>query len=127
MVKSTLMAEILIVEDDPDLVETYTDLMESRGHSVIYASRLSQALEQLSKHSPQIITLDLNLPGSSGSNMAEFIHKIKALSSSKIIVISGHPEIISGVDWLEDIDLVLSKPVDNHHLMMMIDRLLSQR
>jgi DNA-binding response OmpR family regulator len=120
------MAEILIIEDDPDLVETYIDLMESRGHSVIYASRLSQALEQLSTCSPHIITLDLNLPGSSGSLMADFIHKVKALNHSKIIVISGHPEMISGVDWLDDIDLVLSKPVNNHHLMMMIDRLICQ-
>lgn len=119
------MAEILIVEDDPDLVETYIDLMEARGHSVIHASRLSLALEQIVRRPPQIITLDLNLPGSSGSDMADFIHRIKAVSSSKIIVISGHPEMCSGVDWLDDIDLVLSKPVDNHHLMMMIDRLLS--
>jgi DNA-binding response OmpR family regulator len=120
------MAEILIVEDDSDLAETYIDLMESRGHSAIHASRLSQAIEQLQKHSPQIITLDLNLPGSSGSAMADFMRQIKAMGRSKIIVISGHPEMISGVDWLDDIDLVLSKPVDNHHLMMMIDRLLSQ-
>jgi DNA-binding NtrC family response regulator len=119
------MAEILIVEDDHDLVETYTDLMESRGHSVFHASQLSQAMEHLAKHSPHVITLDLNLPVNSSMTMVGFIHQVKALGTSKIIVISGHPEMISGSDWIDDIDLVLSKPVDNHHLLTMIDRLLS--
>jgi len=118
------MAEILIVEDDLDLVETYTDLMESRGYSVIHASRLSQAMEHLVNHSPGVITLDLNLPGSSRMNMADFMYQAKALCNSKIIVISGHPEMISGSDWIDDIDLILSKPVDNNHLILMIDRLL---
>jgi len=50
----------------------------------------------------------------------------KTLSKSKIIVISGHPEMMSGDDWMDQADLVLTKPVDNYHLLMMIDRLLSQ-
>jgi DNA-binding response OmpR family regulator len=119
------MAEILIIEDDPDLVETYMDLMESRGHSVFHVSRLSQAIEYLAEHSPHIITLDLNLPGSSSMTIEGFMHQARAMCSSRIIVISGHPEMISGSDWMDDIDLVLSKPVNNHHLIMMIDRLLS--
>jgi len=119
------MAQILIVEDDPDLVETYTDLMESRGHSVSHTSHLNQAIEHLVKHPPHVITLDLNLPVNSGMTMVGFIHQAKALCIPKIIVISGHPEMISGSDWIDDIDLVLSKPVNNHHLLTMIDRLLS--
>ena len=119
-----MMAEILVVEDDADLVETYTDLLEAGGHSVIHASQLSKAVEMLPTIHPRIITLDLHLPGSSNSALANFMRTAKTLGKPKIIVISGHPEMMD-VDWMGYADLVLTKPVNNSHLITMINRLLS--
>jgi two-component system phosphoglycerate transport system response regulator PgtA len=118
------MAEILVIEDDSDLVETYTDVLERRGHSVVHASQLSKATDLLHNIPPEIITLDLHLPGSSNATITNFLSLAKKLCKSKIIVISGHPEMMD-VDWMDYTDLVLTKPVDNNHLIMMISRLLS--
>lgn len=118
------MAKILIVEDDVDLVETYIDLFEVQGHSVQYASRISEANSYIAEMQPDIITLDLNLPGNSGSTIAAFVQAAKSLNHCKIIVISGHTEMISGQRWMDNVDLVLTKPIDNYQLTRMIDRLL---
>src|SRR5512145_97462 len=118
------MADILVVEDDLDLVETYTDLLNGRGHSVLHASRLNEACDLLAKHRPQIITLDLQLPGSSEASLANLMRLAKSAGMSKIIIISGHPERMTDPDWMQLADLVLTKPVENGHLLLMIDRLL---
>lgn len=118
------MADILVVEDDADLVETYTDLLEQCGHSVIQASHLSKAAGLLPRIRPAVITLDLHLPGSSNAAITDFLCRA-SLGKSKIIVISGHPEMMDE-DWMAYADLVLTKPVDNTHLIMMINRLLSK-
>jgi CheY-like chemotaxis protein len=118
------MAKILIIEDDGDLVETFVDLLENGGHSVVHTSRLSEAVEQLEKVRPEIMTLDLNLPGATGEALTDLIRKAKAMGNTRIIVISGHPEMMAGA-VMTDIDLALTKPVDNNHLIVMIDRLLS--
>lgn len=119
------MAKILIVEDDADLVETYTDLLETRGHSVHWASRISEANNYLASVQPEIVTLDLNLPGNSGSDTSAFIQTARALTHCKIIVISGHAEMMFGQDWMGEVDLILTKPVDNYQFVTMVDRLLS--
>jgi DNA-binding NtrC family response regulator len=119
------MADILIVEDDIDLTETYADWLEARGHSVIYASNIREAASLFTEMQPAIITLDLNLPGNSSSVLNTFIHSAKLLNRTKVIIISGHPEIMSGQAWMDEVDLVLTKPVENQDLLTMIDRLLS--
>ena len=119
------MADIFIVEDDLDLVETYADLLEANGHSVVCASHISEATTYVMEMHPDIITLDLNLPGNSSSAITSFIQNATASGDSKIIIISGHPEMISGHTWMDQADLVLTKPVDNQHLLIMINRLLS--
>jgi len=118
------MADIFIVEDDLDLVETYADLLEANGHSVVCASQISEATAYVIETRPDIITLDLNLPGNSSAAITAFIHGAKAIGESKLIVISGHPEMILGHEWMDQVDLVLTKPVDNEHLLIMIERLL---
>src|SRR5688572_6290670 len=119
------MAKILIVDDDADLVETYTDLFEAHGHSVHCASHIQQATDCILEMHPEIITLDLQLPGNSNSAISILVQTAKQVNQSKIIIITGHPERTPGLDDLDQVDLVLTKPVDNYHLMAMIDRLVS--
>jgi DNA-binding response OmpR family regulator len=119
------MAKILIVEDDADLMETFTDLLTAHGHSICCASRIGEASSLLVEIQPEIITLDLNLPGNSGTVISTFIRTIKASSQCKIIVITGHAEMITAQSWLNEVDLVMTKPVNHHQLITMIDRLLT--
>jgi CheY-like chemotaxis protein len=110
------MARILIVEDDADLVETYTDLLETQQYTVISAGRAADAIQLLTRHKPHVIILDLNLPGDSGVTVINIVRTYPVLKATKIIVASGFPEKLRG----SQVDVILSKPVDNRQLLSII-------
>jgi DNA-binding response OmpR family regulator len=53
------MEKILIVEDDADLVETYTDLLETHHHLVTSAPKALDAIKIVTRFKPNIVLLDL--------------------------------------------------------------------
>jgi DNA-binding response OmpR family regulator len=61
------MQKILIVEDDVDLVKTYTDLLEAHHYSVTSAAKSQDAILLVGRLRPYVILLDLNLAGYSGT------------------------------------------------------------
>jgi CheY-like chemotaxis protein len=116
------MAKILIVEDDLDLVETYTDLLEAQGHMVISVPRASEAIQNVVRCRPTVIILDLNLPGEPGGLVINFVRGYKPLAHTKIIVATGHPEMMQGTNFIAShVDAVLTKPVSNDQLLKLID------
>ncbi|MBL8133675.1 MAG: response regulator transcription factor [Anaerolineae bacterium] len=121
------MARILIVEDDLDLIETYTDLLTMHGHEVRSAIRLGEALKALEEVPPQIIMLDLQLPGARAATLAEFAQTAKRVSGAAIIIVSGHPEMMSSAGLLDAVDLVLVKPVHNPDLLSFVDRMITMQ
>ena len=58
--------QILIVEDDADVCLGYKVLLEAHGYRPVFAIDLTAALSQASKHQPDLIILDLGLPGPDG-------------------------------------------------------------
>ena len=114
------MARILIVEDDADLVETYTDLLETQQYTVISAGRAADAIQLLTRHKPHVIILDLNLPGDSGVTVINIVRTYPVLKATKIIVASGFPEKLRGSQLESRVDVILSKPVDNRQLLSII-------
>jgi len=116
------MKKILIVEDDPDLVETYTDLLEAYEYVVESTARAQDAIGLIARFKPQVILLDLNLAGYSGTVVINMIRSYQALKATKIIVITGHPEILKQSDS-DRVDMVLGKPVSNDDLLKAINQL----
>ena len=116
------MPNILIVEDDLDLVETYTDLLEAKQFKVRSVSRAADAIQFITRYKPEIIILDLNLPGESGTVVISFLGSYRTIANTKIIVATGHPEIIQRTRYLSSqIDAILTKPVSNDTLLKLIN------
>ncbi len=116
------MAKILIVEDDIDLVETYTDLLEAQGHTIVSVPRASEAIQSVVRCRPSVIILDLNLPGEPGGLVINFVRGYKPLSNTKIIVATGHPEMMHGTNFIvSNVDAVLTKPVLNDQLLKLVN------
>lgn len=116
------MAKILIVEDDLDLVETYTDLLEAKQHKIMSVSRSVDAIRLIINNKPEIIILDLNLPGESGVIVINFVRRYRPIANTKIIVATGHPEIIQGTGHVSSqVDAILTKPISNEILLKMIN------
>jgi len=79
---------VLIVEDEADLAEVFQDYIVSRGHAAEMVGSAEQALERLHANPPDIIVLDVKLPGMSGLQLMSLPAVRQA--AIPIIVVSGH-------------------------------------
>ncbi len=116
------MARILIVEDDIDLVETYTDLLELNHHRVTSVTRANEAFGALTRFRPDIVLLDLNLSGYSGTVIVSIIRKAELFKNTRIIVVTGHVEMLTQSSAWKQVDLVLNKPVSNEQLLLTVSQ-----
>jgi CheY-like chemotaxis protein len=64
---------VLLVDDHPDLLHVFTRQLESGGWEVIAASSGQEALERLKQAMPQVILLDMYMPGINGFELARFL------------------------------------------------------
>lgn len=69
------MATILIIEDEPDLQRVVRDYLQNAGHTVIQASRGDEGFSLWQTKKPDLVILDLNLPGMSGLDVAKSIRR----------------------------------------------------
>ena len=60
------MAKILVIDDDPDLVESVTMILESKNHDVIQAYGGIEGLKKAKTEKPDAIVLDVMMPDKNG-------------------------------------------------------------
>ena len=86
MTLSTRPLRILVVDDDPAMVGAITALVGTEGHQVITAYDGLTAVKRFREESPDIVLLDLAMPGPDGFTVAG---QIRASGSAPILVVSG--------------------------------------
>ncbi|MCA1953654.1 MAG: response regulator transcription factor [Anaerolinea sp.] len=69
------MAKILIIEDEPELVRVLRSYLERAGYAVISSGRGDDGLQLWEREKPDLVLLDLNLPGADGLDVARAIRK----------------------------------------------------
>ena len=119
------MAKVLIVEDDLDTSETYMDVLESAGHSVKAVDRASMAFNCLSSFCPDMVILDMLLPGDRGCWSPPLFAATRDSAKTKIAIISGHPEMAVEAVATYGADIFLNKPVSAEQLRTAIRDLVS--
>ena len=100
---------VLVVEDEPPLQEAIKFKLEQRGINVIAASTGEQALELLKVKRPQLVWLDILLPGISGLEVLERIRKdpkLKDLAAIMVSVSAG-PEKIKRATEMNVLDYIV--------------------
>ena len=83
------MAKILIIEDDAPIQHAYALKLKHDGHEVLLADNANQGMEQARQHQPDIILLDMMLPGISGLDLLRQINIRQTLPRTKLIVLSN--------------------------------------
>jgi DNA-binding response OmpR family regulator len=81
---------VLIVEDDIDAARTLFLLVEDMGHTGNYAINGYSALEIAKVFRPEIILLDLGLPGPNGFEVCEAVKANQELKNARVIVLTGY-------------------------------------
>ena len=84
-----MKAKILIVEDDDFLRSLAVSKVTNEGHEVSVAADGEQAVEILKNETPDLILLDLMLPGISGFDVLAQVKQNPSMSETKVIVFSN--------------------------------------
>ncbi len=109
------MTRVLVVEDEPNLREPLVYLLKKEGYQVLEAEDGNIAIESFRKNSPDLILLDLMLPGISGN---EVCRAIRQESQVPIIMITAKDTEIDKVVGLEiGADDYVTKPYSTRELL----------
>src|SRR4029079_5390943 len=80
---------ILLVEDEDQLRRVMKDLLAREGYAIVEAADGVQALEQVDRHNPDVILLDLNLPGMDGYGVLQHLRSRPGTSNVPVIVLTA--------------------------------------
>ena len=102
------MATVLIIEDEPELVKVLRSYLEQAGFSVLSAQRGDNGLSLWEQKKPDLVLLDLNLPGMDGLDVAR---AIRHSSSTPVIMLTARVEEADQLVGLElGADDYITKP-----------------
>ncbi len=85
--------KILLVEDNEDIREGLTDLLESEGYSVAGSGSAEEGLNRLRSESFHLVITDYMLPGQSGGWMLEQAAREERLRGMGAVMITAHPRV----------------------------------
>lgn len=117
---------ILVVEDDPNSATMLVDLLTSCGYTVRCESTGPGAVERIKNEPPDLVLLDLRLPGQNGFMVAEAIRRNPSSARIPIIVLSAFADRQNRLRAFQSgVNLVMSKPIDTDELPLAVANLLS--
>ncbi len=121
-------ARLLLVDDEEHLRRAMRDLMERAGYQVLEAADGVEALDMVDRHAPDVIILDLNLPGIDGYEVLAQIRSRPAMRGVPVVVLTAKGDEDNEVRVLElGAADFLTKPFRARALAARIDALLDGR
>ncbi|MCZ6634367.1 MAG: response regulator [bacterium] len=118
------MANILIIDDEPDICEILQTFLEENGYTVQIATSSESVLEDVKQAPPDLILLDVVMPGKSGFDLLPHLKTIAP--NTFIVVITGVNDYrIADLFYESGINGFLTKPIRLDNLRLTINRLLA--
>ena len=109
--------KILIIDDDPNIVDYLVSLFEDNGYQTFSARDVTEGLEIAKKEVPNLITLDIEFPDEWGPRFYRKMSQEKNLKNIPVIVISG----LTGSDHAVGRAVAsISKPFDRDKLLKIV-------
>jgi len=122
---------VLIVDDDPDMVETVGMMLESKGYEVGKAYDGVEGDESIKKRRPDLVVLDVMMPRKDGYTLCSELKKNTVTRDIPVILLTAVGEAVptttySHADGMAtEADDYIPKPVDTMTLVHSIERLFS--
>ena len=119
--------EILIVDDEPGIVVPVQFLMEQQGYNVMTAIRGEDALDLIYQYKPDLVLLDIMLPGIDGYEVCEIVRLNPDYRNVKIVFFTAkgrEMEIAKGLAL--GADAYITKPYSNVELVAKVKELLEK-
>ena len=119
--------KILVIEDDHDIRRGLNVSLRASDYETVFASDAVMALSIAKKEAPDLILLDLGLPGGDRFVVLERMRNIASLAFTPVIVVSARDPKTNEKRALDaGAEAFLQKPVDNDKLMKAIQRALTK-
>jgi len=117
---------IVVADDEPDQVTLLSTVLEDHGATVFAATNGDEALELARHHKPDLLTLDLAMPGKTAGEVFEMIRKDPELDHLKVCIITGRPELRKTIydRSVTPPEGYLDKPVTEESLMLNVRKVL---
>ena len=118
--------KILVTDDEPDFVTFVSTVLEDHGATILQAFSGDEAMEIARKENPNLITLDISMPGKSGHEVFEEIRLDDALKSIPVCIITGRPELRRFIydRPVPPPEGYLDKPVTEDKLLMNVKKII---
>src|SRR4051794_32203990 len=116
---------VMVVEDDPAIAHLSQQLLATEGHQVQWCNNGDDALRQVDERAPDLILLDLDIPGANGFKVCERIKTNPKTRLIPVVIVTG--EMASKVKvrtWKLGADEFLSKPFVAEELIARVRSLL---
>ncbi len=126
------LANILIVDDDPDIREAVKIILETQPYELTFASNGEECLEQVKKNTPDLIILDLLMPKKDGFEVIKELRGHPSYPRIPILVLTAVKKEAAGRRYeLEtalrmDVDDYIEKPIQPDDLIDRVKRILTR-
>jgi len=114
--------KILIIDDDPDIVPLLTYGLKKRGYGVVGGSDGREALPLASRHMPDLIIIDVNLPGMNGDEAVRILKRDEKLKHIPVILMSSMHEGLSERSEASCAEAYINKPFGLDELSGMVNK-----
>lgn len=123
----TTQHKILVADDDRSIVELVQLTLESDGYKVFTAHDGSSALEKINKYHPDLLILDVMMPGMDGYDVSYLSGLDKKVKPKTIIITVKNREIDRIMGKSMGADVYINKPFDIEVLRAKVKELLTKK
>jgi len=117
------MKTILVVDDEPDVRQTVKNILENHGYKVLMANNGQECLKKLEGVKPDLILLDIMMPGKPVSEIVKQIENIKIAYMSVVGLAEARSQ---GLCQQENIADFFQKPFDANDLISRVNLILNE-
>jgi DNA-binding response OmpR family regulator len=119
---------ILIADDDPQILTMLGIRLAKKGYAVLEASDGLQTLQQAREHQPDLVLLDVMMPGKNGWEVAKELRSDERLRNIGIVMLTAIGEKVNELTSpLYGADAYIDKPFDFTDLEKTIQKILEER
>jgi DNA-binding response OmpR family regulator len=119
---------ILIVDDEPDILRWLTLLFENNGYTTVTAKDGAEGMTVAEAEHPDLITLDLSMPGESGVKMYKRLLESEKMAEIPVIMLTGAPPEVNNflgrMKGKKKPAAFIEKPVTDEELLKQVRQLI---
>lgn len=119
------MKQVLVVEDDKNIAKSLEIRLRAMGHKPLLAFDAVMGIQSAVKHKPDLVIMDISMPGGTGLSVAETMQELTATQSTPVIFITASKKLSHREKAIElGAAGFFEKPYDSEVLLNKVDQLI---